>query len=865
MIHVLCLECHGPSSASTTSSGLAGYSPPQSDLFSLGIILLNLITGRNPWKSAAPNDPTFQAYCREPQTFLMSVLPISREVNDALVGSSSPFGSAGGLLSLNPNHRLPGGFAALKQRIRSIREFYSSDVVFEGGMARCGWEVESGPVPDEDSDDEDAHGDFVRGPSEVAQEEENVQVEEMDPSKLEAWQTEDQSETTWQTSNPTSHWSASTDGDSDMVFTHHRRPSLSWTPTPVTPRSHTPTSVHFTISRSRSRPSPSIVFSRPSPSSSGSEYSSGTPEPPLTPPATSVTGRMRLRLNTNLGPNAGTGSGYVQHISPASRTTLVSQSPYTLRSGVSPMATHIVTRSPYARIQPNSPYDSTTILMEANGDEIEEEMRTAIEMDDMGYWHGGDNELIPIPMSAKSPLDEQPLPIPRRDIGYGDSFYDSSTDSESESEDDVRMSMARSYGPEDPLPQVTIQDVGMEFTYTDFTYEYSYSTATNALQDDANNRMSVISASTTIASNGAVDDHNRMSIIETHNRMSIVAMTPTSAVSNENRMSIIPTMPMPSTSGAAPPARPESPILGLSFMPLPSTSTQPMTMPEPSPPIPIPAPTYRDGSHRYHEAEARQEAATYSFLTTDPTATNGDDTSSYAVPSFTLSAYPSSSFAPTTQTLGRNSGYHGPDDSWSFFTSTDLDLDLKLVTPISPAPLPIRPPPTPPTHYPSFSRSSRSRSRRPSRRARERTIERKSRAMAAATGTPTPVTQEEKGPRPRRSASSFLALSLSSMGLGGFKRSREESPAPPPTTTTGNGTKPPPPTPASSNPSSQTQPLQVQGQFSTHWTLSTSVSVCAAREQARSREAGEIRRRRKLRGWFSPGKLFAAVLPSSSS
>jgi hypothetical protein len=50
--------------------------------WSLGIILLNLATG---WKSATPNDPTFQAYLRDPMGFLPSVLPISAQVNKILV------------------------------------------------------------------------------------------------------------------------------------------------------------------------------------------------------------------------------------------------------------------------------------------------------------------------------------------------------------------------------------------------------------------------------------------------------------------------------------------------------------------------------------------------------------------------------------------------------------------------------------------------------------------------------------------------------------------------------------------------------------------------------------------------------------
>ena len=55
------------------------------DIWSLGIILLNVATGRNPWESATPGDPTFQAYLRDPMGFLPTVLPISPEVNEILV------------------------------------------------------------------------------------------------------------------------------------------------------------------------------------------------------------------------------------------------------------------------------------------------------------------------------------------------------------------------------------------------------------------------------------------------------------------------------------------------------------------------------------------------------------------------------------------------------------------------------------------------------------------------------------------------------------------------------------------------------------------------------------------------------------
>ncbi|KAF9530269.1 kinase-like domain-containing protein, partial [Crepidotus variabilis] len=68
-------------------SGSATYSPQHNDIWSLGIMLLNLTTGRNPWKSATPDDPTFQAYKRHPRRFLKQVLPISEELNNILEGA----------------------------------------------------------------------------------------------------------------------------------------------------------------------------------------------------------------------------------------------------------------------------------------------------------------------------------------------------------------------------------------------------------------------------------------------------------------------------------------------------------------------------------------------------------------------------------------------------------------------------------------------------------------------------------------------------------------------------------------------------------------------------------------------------------
>ena len=115
------------------------------DIWSLGIILPNLATGRNPWKSAAPCDPTFQAYLRDPFNFLPSVLPISHEVNAILVR----------MLEVDWRKRMT--LRDVRYAIERVDNFYSDGVVFEGSMARCPWEAgmeidnsSSSSTPDED-------------------------------------------------------------------------------------------------------------------------------------------------------------------------------------------------------------------------------------------------------------------------------------------------------------------------------------------------------------------------------------------------------------------------------------------------------------------------------------------------------------------------------------------------------------------------------------------------------------------------------------------------------------------------------------------------------------------------------------------
>ncbi|KAF9528661.1 kinase-like domain-containing protein [Crepidotus variabilis] len=119
-IHHMSPECQGGEFAPT-----GNYFPMSNDIWSLGIILLNLATGGNPWKSATQKDPRFQAYLRDPMNFLPSVLPISLEVNKILVG----------MLEVDWRKRMT--LREVRHAIEEVTSVYSDGVIFEGSMARC--------------------------------------------------------------------------------------------------------------------------------------------------------------------------------------------------------------------------------------------------------------------------------------------------------------------------------------------------------------------------------------------------------------------------------------------------------------------------------------------------------------------------------------------------------------------------------------------------------------------------------------------------------------------------------------------------------------------------------------------------------
>ena len=84
-----CLECLDHSSRRPY------YYCAPNDVWGLGVILVNLTCGRNPWKQASFEDSTYRAYTRTPG-FLKTILPVSDELNDIL----------GRIFTPNPDQRI---------------------------------------------------------------------------------------------------------------------------------------------------------------------------------------------------------------------------------------------------------------------------------------------------------------------------------------------------------------------------------------------------------------------------------------------------------------------------------------------------------------------------------------------------------------------------------------------------------------------------------------------------------------------------------------------------------------------------------------------------------------------------------------
>lgn len=89
---------------------MKSYDSAANDVWSLGVILINLVFGRNPWKQACSRDETFSAYVQN-NDFLQTILPMSTELNEIVKGA----------FCLNPKKRIT--LSDLARRVQACKLF----------------------------------------------------------------------------------------------------------------------------------------------------------------------------------------------------------------------------------------------------------------------------------------------------------------------------------------------------------------------------------------------------------------------------------------------------------------------------------------------------------------------------------------------------------------------------------------------------------------------------------------------------------------------------------------------------------------------------------------------------------------------
>ncbi|KAK1235108.1 hypothetical protein PQX77_001674 [Marasmius sp. AFHP31] len=90
------------------------YSPRQNDVWSLGVILINLITARNPWNLAVSKDQHFAAFLQDPN-YLRNLLPISDGVHRVLLR----------IFEVNPLRRI--SIPTLRREILAVKTFRAAE------------------------------------------------------------------------------------------------------------------------------------------------------------------------------------------------------------------------------------------------------------------------------------------------------------------------------------------------------------------------------------------------------------------------------------------------------------------------------------------------------------------------------------------------------------------------------------------------------------------------------------------------------------------------------------------------------------------------------------------------------------------
>jgi serine/threonine protein kinase len=106
--------------------GYPGFLTEAADVWSLGVILLNLTCGQNPWKKASPfEDSSYRTFLAD-DLFLEKIMPISRQLNNIL------------LQVFNPDPRQRINLDTFRALISSCRSFGRQEEFVKWTDTRCG-------------------------------------------------------------------------------------------------------------------------------------------------------------------------------------------------------------------------------------------------------------------------------------------------------------------------------------------------------------------------------------------------------------------------------------------------------------------------------------------------------------------------------------------------------------------------------------------------------------------------------------------------------------------------------------------------------------------------------------------------------
>ncbi|KAI0055724.1 kinase-like protein [Artomyces pyxidatus] len=106
------------------------YCSRGSDVWSLGVILVNMITSRCPWRTAVTDDDGFSSFLHDPN-FLLTILPLSKEANALLRR----------VFTLNPFIRIT--LPEFRQEMLEVKTFFMTD----DEIAQSSPIVHEAPIP----------------------------------------------------------------------------------------------------------------------------------------------------------------------------------------------------------------------------------------------------------------------------------------------------------------------------------------------------------------------------------------------------------------------------------------------------------------------------------------------------------------------------------------------------------------------------------------------------------------------------------------------------------------------------------------------------------------------------------------------